>query len=320
VPNKAPIFVINLDRDPDRLVDMQREFARVGLSFERIPAILGTDLPPDSRPYFFDAAGSVASPLRKGEIGCYASHLKTWKQIADREQLPAALVCEDDIRLPDDMPELLDRIIASAPKGWDIIRLSSNSKRPVSFVMPLINGYQLVRYWKISVLAGAYLISRAGAEKMLRPGLRNNPIDVDISRPWLFGMDAYGVVPTPVIQNIAESTIDKLDDREKLRRRRTRTKRVLRRMGKLPVKIRHGIYNLETMGPIDWVVCLFLNARRKITGRHFDWSRKAYESTRSRIVSASSAGGIAEGSGTGLRKASLFRVTDPPSGRYDDTN
>jgi glycosyl transferase family 25 len=320
VLNKIPIFVINLDRDPDRLVDMRREFSRVGLSFERISGILGTDLPPNLRPFFFDAAGSVASPLRKGEIGCYASHIKTWMHFADKDQSSASLVCEDDIRLPDDMPELLGRIIASAPKGWDIIRLSSNSKRPVSFVMPLVNEYQLVRYWKISVLAGAYLISRAGARKMLRAGLRKNPIDVDISRPWLFGLDAYGVVPTPIIQNIAESTIDKLDDREKVRKRRTQVKRILRRMGNLPIKIRHSIYNLETMGPIDWTICLFLNTRRKITGHQFDWSRKAYGIARSGVVAAPPAGGIAEGAGTGLPRTSLLRETSPRPGRYNSTD
>jgi glycosyl transferase, family 25 len=40
-------FVINLDRSPDRLIRMQTEFARVGMTFTRFPAIDGTALPHD---------------------------------------------------------------------------------------------------------------------------------------------------------------------------------------------------------------------------------------------------------------------------------
>ncbi|MBN2224365.1 MAG: glycosyltransferase family 25 protein [Deltaproteobacteria bacterium] len=274
VANPIPIFVINLDRDPERLDYMRREFARVGLSFERLPGIYGTDLPLALQSYFCDSEGTVISPLRVGEIGCYASHLTAWNYIVDRDLTSGALVCEDDIKLPDAMPRLLERLIAQAPPGWDIIRLSSYTKKSISPVARLCGGYRLVRYWKISVLAGAYLISRSGAEKMLRPGLRTNPIDVDISRPWLFGIDSYGVVPTPISQNTEQSTIDTMEDRQHARRNRTRLRRLRDKTRSLPTKVRRGVYNLKSMGPADWLACLVQNARHKITGRRFDWSSK----------------------------------------------
>lgn len=273
-----PIFVINLNRDPDRLACMLREFERVGLTFERLPGIYGTDLPPALYPYFCDSEGALASPLRRGEIGCYASHLTAWRNIVSRDLAPGALICEDDIILPDDMPDLVDSLIEAAPSGWDIIRLSSRNKKAVSVVAELHGGYRLVRCWKISVNAGSYLISRTGAEKMLRPVLRQNPIDVDISRPWLFGMNTYGVVPRPIIQNNildkSVSTIDKIDNRAITRAKRTKLQRLLRKIGKIPTRIRHAVYNLETMGAASFLICLFQNFEHKITGRKFEWSKK----------------------------------------------
>ncbi len=271
--NTIPILVINLDRDTERLDYMRREFARVGLSFERLPGVCGTELPPELKPYFCDSEGAIASPLARGQIGCHASHIKAWMNVAGRDLGPAVLICEDDIKLPDNMPQLLDSLIAAAPPGWDIIRLSSPAKRSVYPVAALVDGYRLARFSRITVNAGAYLISRAGAEKMIRPGLRKNPLDVTISRPWVFGMDAYGVIPRIIIQNTDfESAIDRLGSRNDVRKRRTRVMRLQRRIRKIPTKVRRGVYNLKTMGPRHWLICLFQNARYGITGRKFEWS------------------------------------------------
>jgi glycosyl transferase family 25 len=265
-----PILVINLDRDPDRLEHMQREFGRVGLPFERIPGIYGTDLTPDLRPYFCHPGGPrIASSLTRGEIGCYAGHISAWRAVVERDIRPGALVCEDDIVIPDSFPSLLGSIVETAPKGWDIIRLSSSTRKPVSPVAPLTDGYRLIRYWKIPWLAGAYLISPAGAEKLLRPFLRNNGLDEDISMPWVFGLDAYGVVPMPVQQNIGQSTIDEMEQRQfeyrHMMRKRSRFMRLHYKIQKFPLNVRHTIYNLSTMGLRNWVSCLSQRMRRKKT-------------------------------------------------------
>src|SRR5262245_62078366 len=63
----VPVIVINMDRSAARLAHMQAEFARTGLDFERFSAVSGADLPETVKPYFCDAAGQVASPLRPGE-------------------------------------------------------------------------------------------------------------------------------------------------------------------------------------------------------------------------------------------------------------
>ena len=67
-------WLINLDRDADRLAHMTAQCAAAGVAFSRFPA-LGPDLTDDLRPAFYDDAGQAFAPLKRGEIGCYGSHL-----------------------------------------------------------------------------------------------------------------------------------------------------------------------------------------------------------------------------------------------------
>src|SRR5262245_1473060 len=162
--------VINLDRSPDRLAHMTGEFARVGLAFERFAAVDGADLPESVRPYFCDAAGEVVSPLRPGEVGCYASHLCIWQRIISGQYGSPVLVCVAGFALPAVLPGLLARVLAAAPAGWDLVRLSSTSRWALSAVKPIDAGHGLLRFSRHPGLTGAQLVSRAGAAKLLKPG------------------------------------------------------------------------------------------------------------------------------------------------------
>jgi glycosyl transferase family 25 len=248
----VPVILINLDRSVDRLARMRAEFDRAGLVFERFPALNGTDSPPSVRPYFCDAAGKIVCRLGAGEIGCYASHLAIWQRIAEGRYGSAALVCEDDIALPDDIAALLDKVLCVAPSGWDIVRLSNATNRPVAPIAPLGPGRTLIRYWRTPLLSGAYLMSRTGATKLLRPGIRYQPVDQDLARPWLFDLDAYGVCPAPISQDAADSVIDGMGGREHRAMHRTRLSRSAEHASRLA-------YNLKTMGLRGWLGCSAAN-------------------------------------------------------------
>jgi glycosyl transferase, family 25 len=247
----APAILINLDRSTDRLRNMTLEFDRAGVQFERFPAVLGTDLPRCVRSYFFGSTGERISPLGPGEIGCYASHLCLWQRIAAGEYGAAVLVCEDDLRLPVDLPDLIARILITIPSSWDIVRLSSPSTHVESPIASLGQGRKLVRYWQAPVMSGSYLISQAGAAKFLKAGIRMRPIDVDLARPWLFGVDSYGVSPPPIVQTEFDSVISEMGGRH---HSVARKKRFFRR----PThnKLNRLIYNLRTMGFRHWLTCL----------------------------------------------------------------
>jgi len=99
-------FVVNLDRDKDRLEATQALFASAGMDFERVAAVdaramtagqLHTACP---RFRFYIANARRVKP---GEIGCALSHRKVWETVASRG-LALAAVFEDDILA--DMDEL----------------------------------------------------------------------------------------------------------------------------------------------------------------------------------------------------------------------
>src|ERR1700682_2069252 len=134
-------FLINLDRSKDRLAYMQGQFARAGLEFERVSAVDGTDLPDALKAYFV-----ADTRLSSGEIGCYASHLAVWMKIATGTHGEAVLVCEDDMILPQGFGGFLQKLLAVAPVGWDMIRLSPLTKRAIVPVCHIDQERWLVRY------------------------------------------------------------------------------------------------------------------------------------------------------------------------------
>lgn len=208
---KLLAYLINLDRDGDRHVHMAQEFSRIGVLYHRVDAVLGLAMPDWVKPYFlFNSA--VASNLKTGEVGCYASHLVVAKTLLDSD-LPYALICEDDLVLPDDLSALLAAALESLPADWDILRLSNPAKAPYRVLDFLPEGRALVLYARVPNNTGCHLLSRAGAQKLLVPGLRRLQIDEHLRRPWQLGMANFGIEPAPVLSNIFDSTIDKISDR-----------------------------------------------------------------------------------------------------------
>jgi glycosyl transferase family 25 len=248
-------ILINLDRSPDRLATMQREFSRAGLAFDRFSAVDGVDLPGSVRPFFCDATGKVISPLRKGEVGCYASHLAVWQLIASGRYGGAVLVCEDDMAIPEGFASFLSALLAAAQDGWDIIRLSARAKRAVVSVRQIDGARSLVRFSREPPSAEAYLLTPGGARKLLAPGIRVRPVDQDFRRPWAYNLQSFGVHP-PFVGNAgfaAISIIDAMGGRIERKRRRTPVTDLVRR----------PLHSLRTLGFRQWLWC----AAQNIVGR-----------------------------------------------------
>jgi glycosyl transferase, family 25 len=238
--------VINLERDKARLAAVAAEFARHDMAFERFAAVDGLAVPDPLRGYFFDGDGRPAATLTKGEIGCYASHLSVWRRVASG-QYPVTLICEDDICLPDNFHEMLVAALAAAPPGWGVIRLSAPSKRIIWPIRQICDGHKLVHYSKIPPLLGAYLISQRGAAKLLRPGLRARPVDLDMARPWEIDLELYGIDPAPVYQPTKNtSSIDSVEKRHHPRRAMGFLGIYSRLFGR--DRFRRYCYNVRTVG------------------------------------------------------------------------
>ncbi|MBR1836943.1 MAG: glycosyltransferase family 25 protein [Kiritimatiellae bacterium] len=105
------LFVVNLDRSPERLAETQRLFGEAGLSFERVPAVDGAALSPAERrrlcpPLRFRLANAMRPP-KPGEIGCALSHRKVWDAVT-RQGEAIAGVFEDDVAF--DAPALREAL------------------------------------------------------------------------------------------------------------------------------------------------------------------------------------------------------------------
>jgi glycosyl transferase family 25 len=260
------IFVINLDRDRNRLARMLVEAQRVGISFERFVAVDGTRLEADLHDQFFSADGPYEPTFTAGEIGCYASHLRIHRLLEADQTGEAALILEDDVRLADDLVETMETAMSCAP-GWDIIRLSNPAKTVVLPVAPLGGERELVRYWTVPNGTGAYLISRTGAIKFAEAYTRRTlPIDEDLRRPWRSGLDTYGVLPPPVEADVLEpSRIDKMGRNRSLSAR-------ARFKDAAPYRdfLAANMYRLDVFGPLDFsralVRSLVISAVKRLRG------------------------------------------------------
>lgn len=104
---KIPVFVINLQRRPDRLARVQAEFERVGVNFERVQGIDAMAKDPTSTS---DWNGGLKFRPRvasgQSSYCCLLSHLSVLRRIVD-EGISLAMVCEDDVRLSADILHLL---------------------------------------------------------------------------------------------------------------------------------------------------------------------------------------------------------------------
>ena len=116
--NQPRLFVINLDRSPDRRQFMSEQFSRLRLHFEFCRAVDGgalteRDLAPYDREKRWRAFGC---DLTANEIGCYLSHYRLYERIVE-EKIPRAVILEDDTELSDDFPAIVHRGIRDSGRG-----------------------------------------------------------------------------------------------------------------------------------------------------------------------------------------------------------
>lgn len=169
VVGDAPLlaFFINRDCDTDRRYHIEQQIAGARLTPARISGVNALAVPDDFRAYFFEG-DKLISPLNPGEVGCYASHLKALRTIADGD-VAHALVLEDDAFLPADTDAIVKDILAHIPSDWDVVHICGNARRATKPIAQLANGRTLLRYSRIPSGAFGYLVSNAGARKLLKP-------------------------------------------------------------------------------------------------------------------------------------------------------
>jgi glycosyl transferase family 25 len=182
-----PIYYINLDNRPERREFMEGQFARLGLSATRVPAVTPQGpLPEALAPYVDPRAGHWLTPLVEA---CGLSHLLCWK-LFEASAAEWALVLEDDSILSRSLPAFLDGFLASAgAREADIVQFEVQLLRPARILpstLTLASGHDVVRFRSTPYGSGGYLISRRAVSMLLARGdLFHQPIDIALFRPFM---------------------------------------------------------------------------------------------------------------------------------------
>ncbi len=196
-----PIIFINLDRDAERRARLLAELQHIDMPSERFPAVWWADVPADQACRWYSDELNTRQyykPLRDGEKGCYASHICAWQKLLASDA-PALVVLEDDVRLTPQFAKVVNAI-AALQEPWDMVKLLGRDREKLRSQRTLVPGTALVDYSRVPSMTAGYVVSRAGAVKLLahrQPFGR--PIDVDLRFWWECDrLRILGVLPSAI--------------------------------------------------------------------------------------------------------------------------
>jgi glycosyl transferase family 25 len=193
------IYVINLDRDTERMASIHANLVRIGLSYERLPAVMGKDVPDWEKLVDLSAYAwrNRLDMPRAGEVGCTLSHLKAMETFL-KTDAPWCVILEDDVEV---LPACAEVLRSLAEKDdWDLVKLFNfHSGTPVK-KRALASGHHLVSHLTRTTSSAAYVVNRHAAETLLK-SMRpiTEQVDHALDRPWETGLRTRGIRPMPVV-------------------------------------------------------------------------------------------------------------------------
>jgi GR25 family glycosyltransferase involved in LPS biosynthesis len=114
------VYLINMDKDYDRLEKVTKECDKVGIKFERFPGVNIYDLSQNILDKYIPE--EIQKYGTNGILGCGLSHLFVW-QDAVKNNYKNILVLEDDVYFTDDFNEYLQNVMEELPDDYDILYL-----------------------------------------------------------------------------------------------------------------------------------------------------------------------------------------------------
>lgn len=248
-------YFINLEKDLEKRADIITLSENLFKDYEIINAINGNALTKVELNEVYSEKKTLEyfnRPLTKGEVGCALSHIKIYKKILNQE-LPFALICEDDILFSEDLDEVINKCLNL--DNWDCIMLG-HFRGEDKFIETtasfwhsknIVNDYKLVRFAEKSYGAHGYLLSKEGAKKLIKA----TSIKIDRPLDHYTGdsnyLKLYGVSPICISLNpryLEKSNLksDRAKIVTKFISQNTKTQNILRKIIK---KLIHHLYIMK---------------------------------------------------------------------------
>jgi len=199
------VYVINLDKDKDRMEKISKQLNDLNIEYTRFPAILGSKIV--EHEYLSPACSIFCTD---GIKGCALSHKFIWDDML-KNNYKNVLILEDDASLDSDFNALFqkgwDQLIATR-KTFDIFYLGCNFKCSDTYTLPITINKIMNRNPKTvdrnilssygSIGTHGYIISNDCAT-FLKDKLVHTHIDAQIEF-WInyYKLNAYSMNPTIV--------------------------------------------------------------------------------------------------------------------------
>jgi glycosyl transferase, family 25 len=183
------IYLINLDRHPERLEHMRKQLN--GVAFERISALDGSNDP------------ATTKGLSRFELACLESHKLAWRQFLDGPEGHACFL-EDDLHVwPGFAP--LTRSGSWIPTGAHSVKLDTYlQKVELGERQVAIGERQIARLYSRHQSSAAYILTREGAARYLElTASALAPADYALfpNHPRRLGLHIYQLCPAIAIQD-----------------------------------------------------------------------------------------------------------------------
>jgi glycosyl transferase family 25 len=209
-------YLINLESAATRREKATKSLQDAGFTVELVKAINGKLIDPKTAPYnekAYKLAHGKTTNL--GEIGCYLSHLKAIQTFLENNE-PYALIAEDDAKAHLETHKVVEEAL-SLKNNIDILRLSSVHRGTPLKIRKLSHGFKLTACLTRQTGAGAYVVSRKAAQKLIDKLLPMFlPYDHALDREWFYGMNSAFITPSPINQHTDTDTQIKATSNYKL--------------------------------------------------------------------------------------------------------
>lgn len=171
------IFVINLDRRPDRLDHISHQLNSLELNFSRVSAVDGRNLCSDDLKYF-KSEPNLPRPSNS-EFACFLSHRKCWERLLESAD-QYAVILEDDVFLSKDSGYFLSGT-EWIPSGTELLRFETTQMKVFCKRGGAVHvhGRNLNEMRSFHAGTGAYLISKKIAGELLNKTEQYIPAPID---------------------------------------------------------------------------------------------------------------------------------------------